>query len=170
MLQLDVCQFRTLTGYSTLGFSPTQLITSEYIVIEVIHVLVEGEHPAACGEEGLNVDEVGGPGGEELRADAQNVHAVEEYDDYVERGDEPECCDAEEEGCTDAVEEFVDLVKQLREVVGVEDLAELLGEGGTILVLRDQGRCVPEREAVTVQGRHRSPALDYGGASAAGGR
>ncbi|GBE60131.1 hypothetical protein BOVATA_016240 [Babesia ovata] len=46
-------------------------------------------------------------GAQEVRADAQHVHTVEEYAEDVERGDDPERCDGKEEGTTDADEEIV---------------------------------------------------------------
>ncbi|GBE58553.1 DNA mismatch repair protein, putative [Babesia ovata] len=77
------------------------------VVVEVVDVLVEREHPAAAGEQRLDVDEVGGFGRQEVGADVEDVHAVEEYDEDVERGDEPECEHSVEEGSPDAVEECV---------------------------------------------------------------
>ncbi|GBE62812.1 NFX1-type zinc finger-containing protein, putative [Babesia ovata] len=132
-----------------------------------IDVLVEREHPAAGGEQRLDVDEVGCPGGEEMGADAKHVHAVEHRVGDVERGDRPECCDGVEEGRTDAVEELVTLVKEFSEIIRVYNITQLSAEAETVPVLRYQRRCVPEGEAVTVQGRHHAPALDDGAASAA---
>ncbi|GBE62994.1 dihydrolipoamide acetyltransferase, putative [Babesia ovata] len=110
----------------------------------------------------LDVDLVGGPGGEEVRSYAEDVHAVEQYAEDVERGDEPECDDGEEEGGTDGVEELVDLVEQLSEVVGVECLGELVVEvtAPYLLAAGEQGVGVAIRESVAVECRQRSATFD----------
>ncbi|GBE62858.1 histidine kinase, putative [Babesia ovata] len=72
----------------------------------------------------------------------------------VERGDDPECCEAEEEGHTDAVEELVDLAEKVGEVVGVDDLAELRAEITAIFsVIAVQGSRVSKCKSVCVKRR-----------------
>ncbi|GBE62779.1 serine threonine- kinase NIM1 isoform X1, putative [Babesia ovata] len=57
-------------------------------------------------------------------------YVLEEHDEDVERGDEPECCDGEEEGRPDVPEELITLVEEISEILRGEDLGELRGEAG----------------------------------------
>ncbi|GBE63263.1 hypothetical protein BOVATA_047560 [Babesia ovata] len=66
---------------------------------------------------GLDVDLVGGLGGEEVGADAEDVDAVEHRVGDVERGGEPERCQGEEEGGTDVPEELIAPVEEVSEML-----------------------------------------------------
>ncbi|GBE62803.1 family transcriptional regulator, putative [Babesia ovata] len=137
-----------------------------------IDVLVEREHPAAAGEQRLDVDEVGCPGGEEMGADAKHVHAVEHRVGDVERGDRPECCDGVEEGRTDAVEVLGDgVVRQPVERVhflddDLERRAEILAGALGLWASGGSGEAVgvPVDEAVLEECGRGGVAVHDGGA------
>ncbi|GBE59239.1 family transcriptional regulator, putative [Babesia ovata] len=85
----------------------------------------------------------------------------------VECCDKPECDDGVEEWRSDLPQKVVTLVEQFSEIFRVDDITQLRAEGEACCMLRYQGRCVPEGEAVLVERRHHARALDDGRTAAA---
>ncbi|GBE58890.1 hypothetical protein BOVATA_003830 [Babesia ovata] len=101
-----------------------------------------------------------------------HVHAVEAYDEDVERGGEPERDGGVEEGGTDAIEELGDgVVRQLVERVHLLDddlqcCAEILACPLALVAAGGAGEAVgvPEREAVPEERGRGGVAVHDGGA------